>query len=172
MIWSSIGATFVTFQCLQSLELVHSYYKLVPDNSLITAGQLLARMIIVVFGFMWYSDLRTSIIFTVIYPLWSVAESLRYLYYVTKAVDLDHDLIKWARYTIPLIIYPFGFLADLSTAYFVHSEVEKYPIFTPIDVYLMYLLIPLGLSGFPFMYLHLLRQRKKALSGKGKESLR
>lgn len=131
---------------------------------MITLIQIGLRMIIVWYGMVPFTILRDGYIFLILFPIWSIAEVIRYAYYVTKSMDMNHPTLTWIRYSLPIILYPIGAIADFSTTYLFHDTIIETPILTRYDVYIMYFGIIMFPFGFPFMYWRLISQRRKVLS--------
>ena len=130
---------------------------------MITLVEIGLRVVIVWYGMVMFSVLRDGYIFLILFPIWSIAEISRYLFYVTKYLNIQHWTLTHFRYSLSILLYPIGAIADCSTTYLFHSKIIETPILTRYDVYTMYFGIIMFPIGFPFMYGHLISQRRKVL---------
>ncbi|KAG8508539.1 Very-long-chain (3R)-3-hydroxyacyl-CoA dehydratase 2, partial [Galemys pyrenaicus] len=111
---------------------------------------------------------------------WTVTEIIRYSFYTFSLLDHLPYLIKWARYTLFIVLYPMGVSGELLTIYAALPFVRQaglYSISLPnkynfsFDYYAFLILImisyiPLFLffPVFPQLYFHMIHQRRKVLS--------
>uniref|UniRef100_A0A3P9L605 Very-long-chain (3R)-3-hydroxyacyl-CoA dehydratase n=1 Tax=Oryzias latipes TaxID=8090 RepID=A0A3P9L605_ORYLA len=104
---------------------------------------------------------------------WTVTEIIRYSFYTFSLLNHLPYLIKWARYTFFVLLYPMGVTGELLTIYAALPYVQKtglYSVTLPnkynfsFDYYTFLILIMISyIPLFPQLYFHMLRQRKKVL---------
>uniref|UniRef100_H2M1B1 Very-long-chain (3R)-3-hydroxyacyl-CoA dehydratase n=2 Tax=Oryzias latipes TaxID=8090 RepID=H2M1B1_ORYLA len=104
---------------------------------------------------------------------WTVTEIIRYSFYTFSLLNHLPYLIKWARYTFFILLYPMGVTGELLTIYAALPYVQKtglYSVTLPnkynfsFDYYTFLILIMISyIPLFPQLYFHMLRQRKKVL---------
>uniref|UniRef100_A0A671X329 Very-long-chain (3R)-3-hydroxyacyl-CoA dehydratase n=1 Tax=Sparus aurata TaxID=8175 RepID=A0A671X329_SPAAU len=104
---------------------------------------------------------------------WTVTEIIRYSFYTFSLLNHLPYLIKWARYTFFIVLYPMGVTGELLTIYAALPYVQKtglYSVTLPnkynfsFDYYTFLILIMISyIPLFPQLYFHMIRQRKKVL---------
>ena len=45
--------------------------------------------------------------------IWSLAEVIRYPFYICKLLNIKFEVIEWLRYNAFLVLYPIGFAAEM-----------------------------------------------------------
>uniref|UniRef100_A0A3Q2TF76 Very-long-chain (3R)-3-hydroxyacyl-CoA dehydratase n=1 Tax=Fundulus heteroclitus TaxID=8078 RepID=A0A3Q2TF76_FUNHE len=104
---------------------------------------------------------------------WTVTEIIRYSFYTFSLLNHLPYLIKWARYTFFIVLYPMGVSGELLTIYAALPYVQKtglYSVTLPnkynfsFDYYAFLILVMISyIPLFPQLYFHMIRQRKKVL---------
>ncbi|KAI5621248.1 very-long-chain (3R)-3-hydroxyacyl-CoA dehydratase 2, partial [Silurus asotus] len=104
---------------------------------------------------------------------WTITEIIRYSFYTFSLLNHLPYLIKWARYTFFIVLYPMGVAGELLTIYAALPYVQKtglYSVTLPnkynfsFDYYTFLILTMVSyIPLFPQLYFHMLRQRKKVL---------
>ncbi|KAL8183162.1 UNVERIFIED_CONTAM: Very-long-chain (3R)-3-hydroxyacyl-CoA dehydratase 2 [Gekko kuhli] len=105
---------------------------------------------------------------------WTITEIIRYSFYTFSLLNHLPYLIKWARYTLFIVLYPMGVSGELLTIYAALPFVRQsglYSISLPnkynfsFDYYTFLILIMMSyIPLFPQLYFHMLHQRRKVLS--------
>ncbi|KAB1283613.1 Very-long-chain -3-hydroxyacyl-CoA dehydratase 2 [Camelus dromedarius] len=105
---------------------------------------------------------------------WTVTEIIRYSFYTFSLLNHLPYLIKWARYTLFIVLYPMGVSGELLTIYAALPFVRQaglYSISLPnkynfsFDYYAFLILIMISyIPIFPQLYYHMIHQRRKILS--------
>uniref|UniRef100_A0ACB8G1L4 Very-long-chain (3R)-3-hydroxyacyl-CoA dehydratase 2 n=1 Tax=Sphaerodactylus townsendi TaxID=933632 RepID=A0ACB8G1L4_9SAUR len=105
---------------------------------------------------------------------WTVTEIIRYSFYTFSLLNHLPYLIKWARYTLFIVLYPMGVSGELLTIYAALPFVRRsglYSISLPnkynfsFDYYTFLILVMMSyIPLFPQLYFHMLHQRRKVLS--------
>ncbi|XP_031410090.1 very-long-chain (3R)-3-hydroxyacyl-CoA dehydratase 2 [Meleagris gallopavo] len=105
---------------------------------------------------------------------WTITEIIRYSFYTFSLLNHLPYLIKWARYTLFIILYPMGVSGELLTIYAALPFVRQsglYSISLPnkynfsFDYYTFLILVMISyIPLFPQLYFHMLHQRRKVLS--------
>nr|XP_015213784.1 PREDICTED: very-long-chain (3R)-3-hydroxyacyl-CoA dehydratase 2 [Lepisosteus oculatus] len=105
---------------------------------------------------------------------WTITEIIRYSFYTFSLLNHLPYLIKWARYTLFIVLYPMGVTGELLTIYAALPYVREtgmYSIRLPnkfnfsFDYYTFLILTMVSyIPLFPQLYFHMLRQRKKVLA--------
>ncbi|XP_069472716.1 very-long-chain (3R)-3-hydroxyacyl-CoA dehydratase 2 isoform X2 [Ambystoma mexicanum] len=104
---------------------------------------------------------------------WTVTEIIRYSFYTFSLLNHLPYIVKWARYTLFIVLYPMGVTGELLTIYAALPFVRKtslYSIMLPnrynfsFDYYTFLILVMISyIPLFPQLYFHMLHQRKKVL---------
>ncbi|XP_042088228.1 very-long-chain (3R)-3-hydroxyacyl-CoA dehydratase 2 isoform X1 [Ovis aries] len=105
---------------------------------------------------------------------WTITEIIRYSFYTFSLLNHLPYLIKWARYTLFIVLYPMGVSGELLTIYAALPFVRQaglYSISLPnkynfsFDYYAFLILIMISyIPIFPQLYFHMIHQRRKILS--------
>ncbi|XP_064517512.1 very-long-chain (3R)-3-hydroxyacyl-CoA dehydratase 2 isoform X2 [Pseudopipra pipra] len=105
---------------------------------------------------------------------WTITEIIRYSFYTFSLLNHLPYLIKWARYTLFIVLYPMGVSGELLTIYAALPFVRQsglYSISLPnkynfsFDYYTFLILVMISyIPIFPQLYFHMLHQRRKVLS--------
>ncbi|GJD08846.1 Very-long-chain (3R)-3-hydroxyacyl-CoA dehydratase 2 [Galdieria sulphuraria] len=143
--YSVIKQPFIFWQCFQSLEILHAALGIA------------------------YHSFGNS---------WSLAEIPRYLHYALSLTGGRTTVATWLRYSVFLILYPLGAGSEMLLLYKAMPYIRDRGIWSlklpnklnfAFDFYkVCWVLLFLYLPGLPFMYVHMLRQRKKYLSNQHK----
>lgn len=120
---------------------------------------------------------QTSIFTLLAITSWSMVEIPRYLFYALSLWDACPYPLLWLRYSLFAILYPTGITGELGCMYMAAMHLIKtkeYHFFTlytnPIvDVNLVLItaiVVITYIPGSPFMYMHMVKARSKALNTK------
>lgn len=151
-------------QSTMILDIVHVALGLTRGRLLTTTLQILSRLVVV-----WFAvhDSRAatepypwaSWCFLLMYSSWAFAEIIRYSYYLKK--DKPPQWLKWLRYSAFHLLYPVGVLTgEIPIIYLARTTHDPYDIY-----WLGYSIVLLSyVPGFPILFLHMVRQRKRALA--------
>jgi very-long-chain (3R)-3-hydroxyacyl-CoA dehydratase len=145
------------------LEILHALFGLVKSPLGTTALQVMSRVILIstvanvpTAQAHWISQWMIG--------AWALVEVVRYPYYVLGLLGVSVPFIlTWIRYSIFLFDYPAGVAGELGTLYvsmpYLRERVGEWAFYATIVAMLTYL------WGLPKMYMFMLSQRKKYLSG-------
>jgi very-long-chain (3R)-3-hydroxyacyl-CoA dehydratase len=151
------------YTCVQSvmvLDILHVLLKLVPGNIVITVIQVASRLYV---AWVLLPSQAAPLPWNyIMFTAWSLAEIIRYLYYNAQS----HKTFTFLRYSAFIVLYPLGVLTGelpLIYEHFVNTKAlgQKRAW---IDLLIFVTYIP----GFPYLYLHMLKLRKKKLVGSHK----
>ncbi|RVD90954.1 tyrosine phosphatase PTPLA [Tubulinosema ratisbonensis] len=98
-----------------------------------------------------YSHKHHNIWLTLLFIIWNISDLIRYLFYISRG-----KILKVLRYNAFLALYPIGIfleLVQINIAYSAHKGFIGYGF-----VIIMILYLPL----FPFLYTHMINQRKRS----------
>jgi very-long-chain (3R)-3-hydroxyacyl-CoA dehydratase len=148
------------------LEVVHAAAKLVPSPVGTTALQVASRVLLV--NVVYFLPVAQSHwISQLMFGAWALVEVVRYSYYALQLVGAPIPFaFTWLRYSIFLFDYPLGVSGELGTLY------VSFDALAALHPALFYATIAIMLSylpGLPIMYLFMLKQRRKYLSGDSQE---
>ncbi|XP_053327600.1 very-long-chain (3R)-3-hydroxyacyl-CoA dehydratase 2 isoform X2 [Spea bombifrons] len=111
---------------------------------------------------------------------WTVTEIVRYLFYTFSLLNHLPYIIKWARYTLFIALYPMGVTGELLTIYAALPFVKQrglYSISLPnkynfsFDYHAFLILVMVSyIPLFPQLYFHMLHQRRKVLHADHKKA--
>ncbi|XP_054406224.1 very-long-chain (3R)-3-hydroxyacyl-CoA dehydratase 2 isoform X2 [Pongo abelii] len=149
-------------------QLIDSSWALLPPFHLVTTPRLMSTSAKA--GRQVQSE--DSVLLFVI--AWTITEIIRYSFYTFSLLNHLPYLIKWARYTLFIVLYPMGVSGELLTIYAALPFVRQaglYSISLPnkynfsFDYYAFLILIMISyIPIFPQLYFHMIHQRRKILS--------
>ncbi|CAH8611987.1 unnamed protein product [Heterobilharzia americana] len=162
------------FQSLAIMEVIHAAIGLVRSSVITTLMQISSRLL-VVWGILYIIPEATNSNFGV--PLivisWSIAEMVRYTYYMADICGVKLYFLTWLRYSAFMVLYPTGISGEvllMVSGIKRLKETGKYSVDLPNASncsfsYLIALVVTLVIyiPGSKVMYTHMLRQRKKTI---------
>lgn len=179
-LYYSIERPLKFFQTGALLEIVHCAVGIVPSSVVLTAFQVLSRVFLtwaVTHSVQQVQNADSVLLFVV---AWTVTEIIRYSFYTFSLLNHLPYIIKWARYTLFIVLYPMGVAGELLTIYAalpIVKETGLYSIRLPnkynfsFDYYTFLLLVMVSyIPLFPQLYFHMLHQRRKVLSADHKKT--
>lgn len=139
---------FIIIQSVMALDIVHAILRLVRGNIFATILQVGSRIYVV---WMIVSQQDSPNIFNyIMYTAWSLAEIIRYQYYIHKP---NEGPLLFLRYNSFLILYPMGVLTgEMPLIYQNYQKTNNI-----VNLVILFLYIPF----FPYLYIHMLSLRKK-----------
>jgi very-long-chain (3R)-3-hydroxyacyl-CoA dehydratase len=120
-----------------------------------------------------YKPVQTSFQFPTMVLVWNMSEVIRYSYYATNLMGIPFQVLTWLRYTLFIVLYPIGACSEVLCMFAALPDIKNdhdRNITMPNELnatfnfyYFIIILMLLYIPGFPPMYGHMLRQRKKVL---------
>jgi very-long-chain (3R)-3-hydroxyacyl-CoA dehydratase len=164
-------------QTLAVLEIFHSLFGIVKSPVVTTTVQVFSR-IFVLWGFLRpFSIIHHGVALCVI--SWALVEIPRYLFYAFHLLGSVPYPLLWLRYSLFAVLYPSGITGELWCVLAALPKVRQsdaWSIEMPNQLnfecrlyWLVVAVLILYVPGSPFMYLHMVQQRKKTL---GKKALK
>uniref|UniRef100_A0A674PJG7 Very-long-chain (3R)-3-hydroxyacyl-CoA dehydratase n=1 Tax=Takifugu rubripes TaxID=31033 RepID=A0A674PJG7_TAKRU len=146
---------------------------IVPSSVVLTGFQVLSRVFLTWAITHSVREVQSEDSVLLFVTAWTVTEIIRYSFYTFSLLNHLPYLIKWARYTFFIVLYPMGVTGELLTIYAALPYVQKtglYSITLPnkynfsFDYYAFLIVVMLSyIPLFPQLYFHMIRQRKKVL---------
>jgi len=161
-LWVTIAPAVQIFQGLAALEIFHSLLGIVKTPVATTLVQVFSRVALV-FITTIVPDTPKHWAVTLMVTSWAITEVVRYLYYALNQNGKAPYWLGWLRYTLFLVLYPSGVSGEVGTIIVSLDYVKSSGW-----ILLYYALIasfPAYLIGFPWLFYHMLGQRKRFLSG-------
>ncbi|CDF36729.1 enoyl-CoA hydratase [Chondrus crispus] len=154
------------------LEVVHALSGLVRASAATTLLQVSSRLMLVWGVLDLVPEVRLAPTVTSMVLAWSLTEIPRYLYFsVAAATTQIPPGLTWLRYSTFIPLYPLGAGSEAATLYAALPYIEAarpLSVYMPnrvnfaFDYYYMCVLVLVNyLPGLPYMFAHMLRQRKK-----------
>ncbi|NXJ03746.1 HACD2 dehydratase, partial [Odontophorus gujanensis] len=147
---------------------------IVPSSVVLTAFQVMSRVFLTWAVTHSVKEVQTEDSVLLFVVAWTITEIIRYSFYTFSLLNHLPYLIKWARYTLFIILYPMGVSGELLTIYAALPFVRQsglYSISLPnkynfsFDYYTFLILVMISyIPLFPQLYFHMLHQRRKVLS--------
>ncbi|KAF6203945.1 hypothetical protein GE061_002283 [Apolygus lucorum] len=141
----------------------------------ITFIQVMSRVAVV--GGLLYParSAQVSVGLPLILTAWSITEIIRYSFYALNLINAVPYFLVWCRYTFFYALYPIGVTGELLLYYATQAHVAETKMWTaemPNAMnftfnyrYLLLSIMAFYVPQFPQMYLHMINQRKKVISG-------
>ncbi|CAM9684996.1 very-long-chain (3R)-3-hydroxyacyl-CoA dehydratase 1-like [Lampetra fluviatilis] len=180
-LYRSIEKTLKIFQTGALLEVVHCATGIVPSSAVLTAFQVSSRVFLVWAVTDSVKPVQNEYSVLIYLSAWTLTEIVRYSFYTFSLLKYLPRAIKWARYTLFIVLYPLGVTGELLTIYHAlphvyRSKLFAYPLPNALNIsfdYYYFLIIVMisYMPIFPQLYFHMMSQRKKVLGEpKAKES--
>ncbi|KAL4741604.1 tyrosine phosphatase-like protein [Aspergillus similis] len=148
-------------QTLAVAEILHAATGLTRSPVFTTFTQIFARSVqvwAVNYGFPFVT--ASSRAYTAMLFAWSVADAVRYSYFVVLLAGLHvPSVLRWLRYSLFIILYPIGITAEWWLMYRA-AGVTSSSLVTRIFYFCLGLYAP----GSIMMYSYMLKQRQKTLA--------
>ncbi|NWZ19392.1 HACD2 dehydratase, partial [Asarcornis scutulata] len=166
---------FQTGALLEGSLLIPKYLPgIVPSSVVLTAFQVMSRVFLTWAVTHSVKEVQTEDCVLLFVVAWTITEIIRYSFYTFSLLNHLPYLIKWARYTLFIVLYPMGVSGELLTIYAALPFVRQsglYSISLPnkynfsFDYYTFLILVMISyIPIFPQLYFHMLHQRRKVLS--------
>ena len=164
------------FQGLAILEILHSLTGVVRASVSTTFVQVLSRIQLIAVHYLVPSARESSGLIPMILA-WGLVEVVRYLYLALNLYHMSPRWLLWARYTFFYVLYPLGVYGEMkvlfdSLPYLAESRLlsielpNTWNFSFSFASFIRVLLYVVYIPGLYFQYTHMIKQRKKALSGR------
>ncbi|KAM6461604.1 very-long-chain (3R)-3-hydroxyacyl-CoA dehydratase 2 isoform 1-T1 [Liasis olivaceus] len=148
--------------------------RIVPSSVVLTAFQIMSRVFLTWAITHSVKEVQSEDSILLFVVAWTITEIIRYSFYTFSLLNHLPYLIKWARYTLFIILYPMGVTGELLTIYAALPFVRRSGLFSislpnkynfSFDYYTFLILVMISyIPIFPQLYFHMLHQRRKILS--------
>ncbi|XP_026563691.1 very-long-chain (3R)-3-hydroxyacyl-CoA dehydratase 2 [Pseudonaja textilis] len=173
-LYHSIEKPLKFFQTGALLEIVHCAIGIVPSSVVLTAFQIMSRVFLTWGIAHSVKEVQSEDSILLFVVAWTITEIIRYSFYTFSLLNHLPYFIKWARYTLFIILYPMGVTGEMLTMYAALPFVKRSGLFSislpnkynfSFDYYTFLILVMLTyIPSFPQLYFHMLHQRRKVLS--------
>ncbi|XP_027700931.1 very-long-chain (3R)-3-hydroxyacyl-CoA dehydratase 2 [Vombatus ursinus] len=173
-LYYSIEKPLKFFQTGALLEILHCAIGIVPSSVVLTSFQVMSRVFLIWAVTHSVKEVQNEDSVLLFVIAWTITEIIRYSFYTFSLLNHLPYIIKWARYTLFIVLYPMGVSGELLTIYAALPFVRQaslYSISLPnkynfsFDYYAFLILIMISyIPLFPQLYLHMIHQRRKVLS--------
>ncbi|XP_070586448.1 very-long-chain (3R)-3-hydroxyacyl-CoA dehydratase 2 isoform X2 [Erythrolamprus reginae] len=147
---------------------------IVPSSVVLTAFQIMSRVFLTWGIAHSVKEVQSEDSILLFVVAWTVTEIVRYSFYTFSLLNHLPYFIKWARYTLFIILYPMGVTGEMLTMYAALPFIKRSGLFSislpnkynfSFDYYTFLILVMLTyIPSFPQLYFHMLHQRRKVLS--------
>uniref|UniRef100_A0A8C6RJ46 Very-long-chain (3R)-3-hydroxyacyl-CoA dehydratase n=1 Tax=Nannospalax galili TaxID=1026970 RepID=A0A8C6RJ46_NANGA len=148
--------------------------RIVPSSVVLTSFQVMSRVFLIWAVTHSVKEVQSEDSVLLFVIAWTITEIIRYSFYTFSLLNHLPYIIKWARYTLFIVLYPMGVAGELLTVYAALPFVRQaglYSISLPnkynfsFDYYAFLILIMMSyIPIFPQLYFHMIHQRRKVLS--------
>ncbi|XP_025232692.1 very-long-chain (3R)-3-hydroxyacyl-CoA dehydratase 2 isoform X1 [Theropithecus gelada] len=156
------------------LPILHCAIGIVPSSVVLTSFQVMSRVFLIWAVTHSVKEVQSEDSVLLFVIAWTITEIIRYSFYTFSLLNHLPYLIKWARYTLFIVLYPMGVSGELLTIYAALPFVRQaglYSISLPnkynfsFDYHAFLILIMISyIPIFPQLYFHMIHQRRKILS--------
>jgi len=173
-LYATAGPSVIYFQILMYLDVLHVILGLVPGAWPLAALQVSSRIAVLI-NIIYADQVATfeNSWMLMMFCAWGIAEMIRYSFYACNILGRKIYVLTWIRYTLFIVLYPLGVSGELGVLW---NTMDRLDGIT--DGVLLYYksLLQMGgwpfitfmyLVGFPPLYLHMLKLRKKVIGGSG-----
>ncbi|KAL9539291.1 hypothetical protein MBANPS3_010345 [Mucor bainieri] len=148
-------------------EVLHPLLGWVRAPFMTTAMQVASRLFLVWAVNDVVPEIHTHWSFTTMVIAWSIAECVRYIFYVFHLSGGEvPSLIMWARYNFFLVLYPVGVFSEMMMVY---QALPYAKVIHPLYFYGLIAVALVYIPGFPVLFSHMLAQRKRYMRGELKK---
>ncbi|PXF45136.1 Very-long-chain (3R)-3-hydroxyacyl-CoA dehydratase 2 [Gracilariopsis chorda] len=171
-VYEAVAAIALTAQTLAWAEVVHAmlgFGGTVPT----AVVQCLGRFVVLMLVVDRIDDIQGHIVTLFLLMAWSVGDIVRYAFYIAIITHRVPKVLLWMRYSLFLVLYPLGIVAEWLIYYRTLPFVDKhrlYAIALPNKFNFAFdfgvwnrIVLVLYLYFGPFMFSHMLSQRRKKL---------
>uniref|UniRef100_A0A8C8TS45 Very-long-chain (3R)-3-hydroxyacyl-CoA dehydratase n=1 Tax=Peromyscus maniculatus bairdii TaxID=230844 RepID=A0A8C8TS45_PERMB len=147
---------------------------IVPSSVVLTSFQVMSRVFLIWAVTHSVKEVQSEDSVLLFVIAWTITEIIRYSFYTFSLLNHLPYIIKWARYTLFIVLYPMGVTGELLTIYAALPFVRQaglYSISLPnkynfsFDYYAFLILVMISyIPLFPQLYFHMIHQRRKVLS--------
>lgn len=132
--YTAVGNTMKFIQLLQFLEVMHPLFGYTKSSVLVSFIQVGGRAFILFCMIEAEPRMQTKPVVFYLFIVWSMAEIVRYPYYILQLLKLELPFLTWLRYTIWMPLYPLGILCEgiiilRNIPYF--EETQKFTVSLP-----------------------------------------
>lgn len=167
--WKESGPILTLVQTAAMLEVFHSIFRLVSSPWLTTFIQVMSRLIVLWAFTIPFSHQHWS--FYLLAISWSTVEVPRYLFYVWQLLFPSTPAplpLFWLRYSLFAILYPTGITGEILQL--LNAMPYWGEVCNPVRVISYILLFSLYPPLSPFMYMHMVKQRKNQFKRREEEA--
>jgi len=169
--WKKIEYALLIFQNAAILEVIHALLGFVKTPITTTVMQVASRVLLTAVTYS-VPQVQKEIFSSLMVGSWSLTEVIRYLYYALNQFNYTPGFLQFARYSAFLVLYPSGITGELGVMYKSLPYFQESGLWSIGGVSFYYILLAIMatyIPGSPYMYTHMLAQRRKYLGGHTKE---
>lgn len=173
-VYDAVALPLKVFQTGAVLEIVHALTRIVRTSPLTTILQVTSRLTLVWGVVEPIISVRSNVSFTTMVLAWSLTEIPRYFYFSVGAFSSANTVPFWVtftRYSTFIPLYPLGAGSEWLTMFSAIEYIRNQRLFSvcmpnrfnfAFDYYACCIaILILYIPGLPYMYSHMLRQRRK-----------
>ncbi|XP_025731149.1 very-long-chain (3R)-3-hydroxyacyl-CoA dehydratase 2 isoform X2 [Callorhinus ursinus] len=116
-LYYSIEKPLKFFQTGALLEVLHCAVGIVPSSVVLTSFQVMSRVFLIWAVTHSVKEVQSEDSVLLFVIAWTITEIIRYSFYTFSLLNHLPYLIKWARYTLFIVLYPMGVSGELLTIY-------------------------------------------------------
>uniref|UniRef100_A0A8C6YFE8 Very-long-chain (3R)-3-hydroxyacyl-CoA dehydratase n=2 Tax=Naja naja TaxID=35670 RepID=A0A8C6YFE8_NAJNA len=129
-LYHSIEKPLKFFQTGALLEIVHCAIGIVPSSVVLTAFQIMSRVFLTWGIAHSVKEVQSEDSILLFVVAWTITEIIRYSFYTFSLLNHLPYFIKWARYTLFIILYPMGVTGEMLTMYAALPFVKRSGLFS------------------------------------------
>ncbi|KAJ5654530.1 hypothetical protein N7490_001533 [Penicillium lividum] len=160
-VYQSVESLTRYTQTLAVVEILHAALQITRSPVFTTFTQVFARSVQVwAINYAFPAETAPSVAYPAMLLAWSSADTIRYSYFaIMQAGYPVPSLLKWARYSLFLILYPIGISSEWWLMYKATTAATNWAVLG-----IFYFFLGLYVPGSVMMYSYMLKQRRKVLA--------
>eukprot|EP00096_Caligus_rogercresseyi_P016165 TRINITY_DN8726_c0_g1_i2.p1 TRINITY_DN8726_c0_g1~~TRINITY_DN8726_c0_g1_i2.p1 ORF type:complete len:212 (+),score=55.68 TRINITY_DN8726_c0_g1_i2:148-783(+) len=172
-LYPRILLTLKIFQTGALCEILHAILRLVKSNPFIVGVQVYSRVMVLWLILVGFKAPQAGIALSLLLFAWTITEIIRYTYYALNLLEINSKPLTYLRYSLFIALYPIGITGELLSMYAALPEIQSsnaFSISLPNKLnftfsfyYFIIINMSLYIFGFPTLYGHMMKQRKKVL---------
>ncbi|KAG7108976.1 very-long-chain (3R)-3-hydroxyacyl-CoA dehydratase like protein [Verticillium longisporum] len=147
-------------QSAAGMEVIHSLLGVVRAPVLTTFVQVAGRCTVLWAYIRPFPQVAQDPAYTAMVVAWSMAEVIRYSYFVFHLSDMLPRALVWLRYSMFFVLYPVGILGEIRL---VLLATEFWWLYSQVVPYITYAALTLYVPASYILFSHLMKQRRKVL---------
>ncbi|KAL3691574.1 hypothetical protein R1sor_005225 [Riccia sorocarpa] len=174
-VYAAVEKPLQIWQSAALLEIFNSIVGIVRSPVMATLPQIASRIYVTWAILYSFPETQEHWLVTSLILSWGVTEVIRYFFFALRETfGVNSSLLTSIRYSTFFVLYPTGIFSEVGLIYIAlpfikGSNLDKAPLSNKILYGVALIALVLYIPGSPYMYTHMMSQRKRAFSKKKKQ---